>query len=77
MALKINRLTCDYRCDPVGIGSEKPLLQWVVQGDAQAAYRICAATRPALLDAPDLWDSERVCGRESRAVYEGAAPASN
>ena len=77
MALKINRLTCDYRCDPVGIGSEKPLLQWVVQGDAQAAYRISAATRPALLDAPDLWDSGRVCGRESRAIYEGAEPASN
>ena len=77
MALIINRLTCEYRCDPVGIGSEKPLLQWVVQGDAQVAYRICAATRPALLENPDLWDSGQVCSKESRTIYAGAAPASN
>ena len=69
--LKPVRLQCEARTNPVGIDTPRPRLSWILEsgenGQRQTAYRILAASRPALLQAgqADLWDSGEVASDES------------
>ena len=69
-------LTSDAMVQPLGIDSAQPLLSWQLQDDSfgarQTAYRIEVATKPALLEKPDVWDSGRVASDKSVGVaYAG------
>lgn len=79
-AFKPVELRCEYRRDPLGIDVEKPRLSWRLEAAAgarsvyQSAYRILAASSPALLEAgkADLWDSGRQPGSMTiQIVYAG------
>jgi len=65
-SLRISRLRCEYRNNPLGIDASHPRLDWLIQsnlrGQAQTAYQIMVATSKQLLDSakPDLWDSGKV-----------------
>ena len=79
--LTIDNLTCEYRTNPLGIDVTAPRLSWKLVGDQaglrQAAYRILAASTPALLaeGKADLWDSGRVESDASVLVpYGGPKP---
>src|SRR5690348_13055729 len=66
-ALRVTRLTCEYRTRPLGIDRMHPLLGWQEQaapedrGRYQTAYQIQVASSPALLTGgkPDMWDSRK------------------
>jgi hypothetical protein len=82
--LRVERLRCEYRENPLGIGETKPRLSWQfragrrdARGQRQRAYRILVASSEAILgaDRGDLWDSGRVdSDRSVHVVYGGAAP---
>jgi alpha-L-rhamnosidase len=78
--LQAINLTCDYKPEPIGIGSEKPLLRWMIgpenTREGQIAYRIAAASAINLLDTSDLWDSGRIESPKQQAEYGGKTPAS-
>jgi alpha-L-rhamnosidase len=81
--LTVDSLTCEYRTNPLGIDVTGPRLSWKLKGDQaglrQAAYRILAATAPALLaqGQADLWDSGQVASDASVLVpYGGPKPIS-
>jgi alpha-L-rhamnosidase len=78
-------LRCEYRRNPLGIDVEQPRLAWRLEaapgarGVAQSAYRILAASGPALLEPgkADLWDSGRQPGsRTIQISYAGKPLAS-
>lgn len=75
-------LRCEYRRNPLGIDSLEPRLAWRLEaapgarGITQSAYRILAASTPALLEPgkADLWDSGRQPGsRTLQIAYAGKA----
>lgn len=79
-------LKCEWLEEPEGIGTREPRLSWIVtaadtdRGQRQTAYRILAASDPALLESgkADLWDSGRVESDESLGiVYAGQPLASS
>ncbi|MFM2197784.1 MAG: hypothetical protein RLZZ505_1216 [Verrucomicrobiota bacterium] len=63
--------------DPIGFYDSTPTFSWKLPSDAgvksQTAYRIIAASDPALLpDKPDLWDSGKVSSDQSTWIrYAG------
>lgn len=76
-SLRIERLQCEYRVDPLGIHTTRPRLSWrLVQTDPDArglfmaTYRITAARSREALEqgGPLLWDS----GHVQRPVRNGA-----
>lgn len=81
--LRAERLRCEFRENPLGIGEIRPRLDWrvvtddaSVRGQAQSAYRILVASSPAVLASGrgDLWDSGRVASAQSaQIVYDGSA----
>lgn len=53
----VAEMTCDYKCEPLGIAG-KPLLRWKLGGGGyQAGCRVRVAAAPDRLERPDLWDS--------------------
>ncbi|MDR3193910.1 MAG: glycoside hydrolase family 78 protein [Tannerella sp.] len=73
-------LRCEYLSDPVAVENKEPLLSWQLRsaqrGSSQTAYRILAASDPALLTEgkADLWDSGVVASSQSVQVkYKGKA----
>jgi alpha-L-rhamnosidase len=73
-------LRCNYRVQPLGIGTERPRLSWKLEavdpkqgGQRQYAYRIRAARDPeALKSGKDLlWDSGKVISREQLFIPYG------
>lgn len=85
--LRIIRLRCEYRENPLGVDETRPLLSWALRserrGSRPAAIQIHVATSVARLAAgePDLWDSGRVDAADSGAVansmeYDGKPLAS-
>jgi len=71
------QLTCEYLSNP-SVVDVQPRLAWInstnnsQRGEAQTAYQIRVATSVQKLDAPDLWDSEKVDSKEStRIAYNG------
>ncbi|TCO55684.1 alpha-L-rhamnosidase [Actinocrispum wychmicini] len=73
--LTVGDLQVDYRTNPLGIDDPHPSLSWRlrsdVRGDSQTAYQALVASRPDLLDHPDIWDSGKVADRTSVAVPYG------
>ena len=75
--LTIQDLTCEYRTNPLGIDVTAPRLSWKLVGDQaglrQSAYRILAASAPALLvdGKADLWDSGRAYVLRDGVYYQG------
>ncbi|MCL4864166.1 MAG: family 78 glycoside hydrolase catalytic domain, partial [Caldilineaceae bacterium] len=73
----ITHLLCEYRTNPLGIDVTAPRLSWRLQSDRagarQTAYRVRAASDPALLqEGPaDLWDSGKVESDQSVHVAYG------
>jgi alpha-L-rhamnosidase len=78
MSLKIEKLRCEYRENPLGVDTIKPRFSWVLLSDRrntiQTSYHIqVAASKDALLEASDLfWDSG-VAKKDSSiwVAYEG------
>ncbi|MEM2945060.1 MAG: family 78 glycoside hydrolase catalytic domain [Thermoproteota archaeon] len=77
-SLRIGKLRCEYRVNPVGIDTAKPRLSWVVEsperGQYQTAYQIIVSSTRLNLDNDfgDLWDSGKVqSGRTSQIEYAG------
>ena len=76
--LKINKLTCEYRTNPLGIDIQTPRLSWQSEsarrGAAQTAYRLIAALEEDPLQKMDQlhWDSGKVLSDQSKLIpYEG------
>ena len=79
-------LRCEYRKNPLGIGTLKPRLRWALEltdpgarGRRQTAYQILVASSEEGLryDRGDLWDTGRVESDKSIQVpYEGKPLAS-
>jgi alpha-L-rhamnosidase len=73
-------LRCEYRIDPIGLGTRRPRFFWQLDderpGACQSAYRVLVASDPERLarDEGDLWDSGEIASDQSaHVVYEGAA----
>jgi alpha-L-rhamnosidase len=84
--LSPTNLRCEYRINPLGIGSQNPRLSWVLKSDKpqergqkQSAYQIVVASSPEKLDAGkgDLWDTAQVQSDATAQIeYAGQALAS-
>lgn len=75
--LTLQNLTVEYRPAPLGLESRAPRFGWQLASPArdclQAACRVCVASAPEKLDAPDCWDSgELVTSRTDNLPYAGA-----
>lgn len=73
-------LRCEYRVNPLGIGSTEPRLSWIVEsgehGQRQTAFRILVAGNEAALkdDKGDLWDSGKISSDDTTAVVYAGTP---
>ncbi len=83
VSLRIERLRCEYRSDPLAIEAVPPRLSWVLvssrRRQAQTAYRILVASSLETLetDHADLWDSGRVVSDQTLHIpYAGQALSS-
>ncbi len=71
------KLTCEYRENPIGIHSQNPRLAWKMTGNGrgrrQTAYQIIAAHSDAQLkEEKELcWDSKKVDSSESLGILYG------
>jgi alpha-L-rhamnosidase len=77
------RLRCEYREDPAGIGEALPRLGWSLAAAGpldrnltQSAYQILVASTPEALDQAvgDRWDSGRVASGETQNIVYAGAP---
>ena len=78
--IRVQRLRCEYRDQPLGIDHPAPRLSWTlessVRGQKQTAYRVLVARSIQALqvDRGDLWDSGNVESSQSvNIVYAGDA----
>ncbi|MCP5517946.1 MAG: family 78 glycoside hydrolase catalytic domain [Verrucomicrobiales bacterium] len=76
--LRVERLRCEYRVDPVGIDVRDPRLSWVLKsprrGERQTAYHVQAASSRDQLrqGTPDLWDTGRIDAEQTvHLAYAG------
>lgn len=73
----VRGLRCEYLSNPLGIDVQKPRLSWLLNPAEnvrdQSAYRVVAASSPAILerDQGDLWDSGRVVSKQSTWIDYG------
>jgi hypothetical protein len=81
--ISAENVRCDYQSNPLGIDAAQPRLSWTLQsnqrGDAQTAYRILAASSPALLAANtgDVWDSGKVVSTAQNQIPYGGSALTN
>jgi len=82
-AIRIEKLTCEYLVDPLGIDVLEPRLSWSFasptdgeRGQVQTAYQILVASDKDLLhdDRGDLWDSGKVSSDQSTGVVYAGRP---
>jgi alpha-L-rhamnosidase len=72
--VSIQRLTCDYRSNPMGVDDVRPALGWQIIASRnnvyQSAYRILVASSPELLNGNkgDVWDSGKIVSSQSQGV---------
>ncbi len=78
--LHIERLSCEYRFNPLGIDTAWPRLSWVlssdIRGQFQTAYQILVASSKDKLNESDadLWNSGKIVSRQSVNIeYAGKA----
>jgi len=73
-SLKVDKLRCEYKTDPIGIDVPQPRLSWLLaptvasqRGLKQNAYRILVSSSASALEADqgDLWDSGKVVSDQS------------
>ena len=76
--LRVDRLRCEYRANPVGMDIRQPRLSWKLvsnqRGQKQTAYQVLVAGTRAALDAEagDRWDSGKTkSDRSIHVVYAG------
>ncbi|MHC4282702.1 MAG: glycoside hydrolase family 78 protein, partial [Planctomycetota bacterium] len=77
-SIRVRRLRCEYRDQPLGIDHPAPRLGWTlessVRGQKQTAYRVLVARSIKALQAGrgDLWDSGKVESNQSvNVIYAG------
>jgi alpha-L-rhamnosidase len=81
--VRVSALRCEHLENPIGIGALQPRLSWKIVsnrvGEVQTAYRICAATSAAELEAgnSDLWDSGKISSDQSVLVPWGGKALSS
>ena len=78
----VGGLLVDGRTSPLGIGGQDPRLSWQLdserRGVLQTAYQVRAATDPAALAQPDVWDSGRVeSSQQLDVAWDGPELASS
>ncbi len=73
-------LKCEYRVNPISVGSMQPQLSWQIHTEQnnwlQSAYQIVVASTPELLTESecDIWNSKKIESGESVSVlYKGPA----
>lgn len=80
LSLKVNKLTCEYMENPMGIDTENPVLSWqMVSGHSDAmqrAYQVLVASSPEELskDRGDIWDSRKVQDSASIQIHYAGQP---
>ena len=78
--LRVADLTCEYRCDPLGIDVIQPRLSWKLhsrwRGQKQSAYQILVATTRDLLDddRADLWNTGKIDSDQSTFIGYAGKP---
>jgi alpha-L-rhamnosidase len=81
--LNADRLTCEYRIDPLGIDSANPRLAWGLtavdvkaRGLAQSGYEVLAASSPERLatNQGDLWDSGKIMSAATNQIPFAGKP---
>jgi alpha-L-rhamnosidase len=84
MGIRVHHLKVEGRVNPLGLGTQRPRLSWIIVSDEpsqeQTAYQVQVASTTERLgsDRPDIWDSGVVPSRESVLVpYGGPSLASN
>ncbi|KLT64401.1 family 78 glycoside hydrolase catalytic domain [Pedobacter sp. BMA] len=77
--IKVARLSCSYRDNPIGIDFVSPILSWKLQSSGsnvmQSAYQILVASSAAQLNknVGDVWDTKKVISARSIQIpYKGA-----
>ena len=76
-------LKTEFLESPLGLGTDKPRLSWIVEdaapGAKQTAYQVQAASSPEKLakGAADLWDSGKVASDQSHLVEFAGKPLSS
>jgi hypothetical protein len=75
-------LRCEQQSNPTCIGTATPRLAWCLASPGndvdrcirQVGYQVRVASDPELLTSgqPDLWDSGRIAGGDTRVAYAGA-----
>lgn len=78
--LRITRMTCDYRENPLGVDAARPQLSWQLEsaerGQKQTAYQVLVASSAKFLakGEGDLWNSGKVASEENIGVLCGGQP---
>jgi alpha-L-rhamnosidase len=76
----VDRMTCEYRENPLGIDSAHPRLSWTLKSEQrqqkQTAYRILVASSKELLakNNADLWDSGQIRSSQTSQIRYAGAP---
>ena len=80
MSIVPRALKCDFKVNPIGVGSVRPLLGWQLAEDrtgaGQTAWRVQVREEAGSWSAP-LWDSGRVETEAQATAYAGAGLQSN
>ncbi|MGQ9771443.1 MAG: family 78 glycoside hydrolase catalytic domain [Thermogutta sp.] len=77
---RVVQLRCEYRVNPLGIGTTRPRLSWTLNdprpGAAQTAYQILVASTPEILaqNRGDLWDTGKVASPEMNQIEYAGEP---
>lgn len=76
--LKLSRLECEYKINPVGLDVLAPRLSWEINSDSrnvlQTAYQIFVASAADLLkkDEGDMWNSGKISSDQTTGIeYNG------
>jgi alpha-L-rhamnosidase len=77
-ALVVDRMTCEYRENPMGVDAPHPRFGWTLNSEQRAqhqtAYRILVASNKELLvnNNADMWDSGQITSNQtSQILYAG------
>ena len=76
--LSVGNLRCEYKQNPIGVASAKPVFNWELASSQrnvlQTAYRILVADDSSLLqrDTGNVWDSKKISSAASiQVAYDG------
>lgn len=71
----IGEMRCEYLAAPISVDTQSPRFTWTyahADDFVQAGYRLCVATAPEKLDAPDVWNSGEVAASRPFAELPAA-----